>query len=462
MKQLGARTRSLPPELISRILDYLELYDLFSPLATSQSWRRVALDHPTYWRHARLTSTADGAINLFMSRLAHARQRKISVDVDVCDPCQRISDEVLPAIAERLPYIRAFWAVMHHEQAAALLDVVQRPAPVLEKFQCYIHTASRIPLTILPDGLFSGNAPKLTALGLRDVGVSHVSYPALSNVSDVDFGFTRAEFFYLVPQLFTVFPRMRRFGLHSGRLDVPEDLSFPETIPSDVEALECIMNHKSFDFMLGVIPYHAIPSVLVGGATRAIVDFLIGQLPGELTLDIANQRHVCRELFEITVASTETKFKRTFTQSARRYLANVKPPIAFLRDYGFAERLVALTIPDALWGFLARHLLPFPNLRELAVRLGSPSLPVLGRTWSISCATLRTLRLAASTVDPLYVSTDRLAAFAVVSLADLPTNPRPALALDSVILEGDLGVLEPHLCAPGEAKAAPALRLSRT
>ncbi|EJD49333.1 hypothetical protein AURDEDRAFT_161431 [Auricularia subglabra TFB-10046 SS5] len=457
MIQHAKRTLSLPPELMSRILDYLELYDLHSPLVTSQNWRRVALDHPTYWRHVRLSSTSDGAIALFLSRLSHSRKRSISVELDVTSPCRRISDEVLPAIGARLSHVRTLWAVVHHEQAADLLATLCCPAPVLEVFQSYIVTPSRIPLVVLPTDIFCGNAPKLTCLSFRDIVLSDVAYAAFSKVVEVDFGFSRAETFYVVPQLFVSFPRMRRLGIYSGNANVPEDLKFSTSMPAAVEAIECNMNPHSFDFMLGIIPYHAIPSVYAGGVTDETVDFLVGQLPGELSVEVTDRRHIGRERFEISVTSTETKFRRTFGQTARRYLANVKPPISFLRDHDFAERIVALTMHNTLWGFLARHLLPFPNLRELTVRMDSPSLPVLGRTWSISCGKLQTLRLSANTVDPLYASTDRLAAFVAISLADLPTNPGPALALDAVILEGDMDVLEPHLCIPGHANSAPSV-----
>ncbi|EJD49323.1 hypothetical protein AURDEDRAFT_161420 [Auricularia subglabra TFB-10046 SS5] len=454
MIQPGTRTRSLPPELISRILDYLELHDLFAPLATSRTWRRVALDHPTYWRDVRFTSTSDNSINLFLSRLTHARQRKISVEVNAIRPCRRISDDVLPAIGARLSHIRALWTAVHHEQAFDLSAALCRPAQALETLQIFIVTPGRVPLAILPADMFSGDAPKLTFLGLRDVGLSDSAYQAFSSVTRTDFGFTRAKSFYVVPQLFAVFPRMRRLGLHSGDLDVPEDLVFPAEMPAGVEAVVCMMNSRSLEFMTGVIPYHAIPSARVGDTADDTVDFLLRQLPGEVTMDVTDLRHVRRELFDITVTSTETKFARTFAQSARHYLMGVHPPIAFLRDFDFAERLVALTIPDVLWGFIAHHLLPLPNLKELSLGLESPSLPVLGSKWSISCSKLRSLRLSASTIDPLYVSTDRLATFVAISLADLPLSPVPALELERVILEGARDVLRPHLSLPGESPAS--------
>ncbi|EJD49340.1 hypothetical protein AURDEDRAFT_112593 [Auricularia subglabra TFB-10046 SS5] len=457
MEGHAVRSRILPPELISRILDYVELHDLFAPLATSRDWRRVALDHPTYWRVVCLRSTSNGAIDLFLSRLAHGRQRKVYVCIEARRSCRRISDEVLPAIAEHFTRIVDFGAAVHHDQTSDLFSTLVRPAPVLERFQIFVIRPSQAPLSILPTDVFCGKAPKLTFVGLRDTGVEPTVYPAFSKVVHVDFGFTRAETFYVVPQLFSIFPRMRRFGLYSGDVDVPEDLHFPPIIPSDVESVVCFMNPDSFDFMLGVLPYHAIPSVWVAGVAEDTVDFFIGQLPGELTLDITDRHSQSPGLFDISVASTETGFKRVFGQSARRYLANVKPPICFLRDHDFAERIVALTMPNTLWGFLARHMLPFPNLRELKVQMDSQSLPVLGRTWSVSCANLQTLRLSANTVDPLYVSTDKLAAFATISLADLPSSPCPALELDAVILEGDVGVLDPHLRIPGDDRKAPSL-----
>lgn len=450
MTRLTVLPRTLPPELLSQILDYLDLHDFLAPLATSRAWRRVALDHPTYWRRIRLTSTTDSAIDFLLSRLTHARNRKFKIYVDAHRSCPRIAEEVLPAIAARFDQLLDFVAAVHHDQLPELFSTIRRPAPVLERFQIFIIRPAKAPLPVLPTDVFCGDAPKLSFVGFRDTGVTNTVYPAFSNVVDVDFGFTRAETFYVVPHVFSVFPRMRRFGLYSGKLDVPEDLQFPPDIPCDVETVECVMKRHSFDVMASILPYHAIPTVRVAGVASDTVEFFTAHLQGDLALEVTDRRSSCAELFDLTVTSTETGFKRIFGQSARRYLANVQPPIVFLRDHDFAERLVALTIPNLLWGFLARHFLPFPNVKELTVRLDTPHLPVLGQLWRVSCAKLGTLRLAANTVDPLYVSTERLAAFVALSLADLPSSARPALELDAVILEGDRAVLSPHLRLPGD------------
>ena len=74
----------LPPEILTRIMSYLNMRDIKSASAVCQSWKQAADDNPKFWKGLKLrvkNKPVEDETDLIFPRMKFAEEIKFNVQV---------------------------------------------------------------------------------------------------------------------------------------------------------------------------------------------------------------------------------------------------------------------------------------------------------------------------------------------------------------------------------------------
>ncbi|EJD35357.1 hypothetical protein AURDEDRAFT_188759 [Auricularia subglabra TFB-10046 SS5] len=312
------RTRKLPVELLSMILDDLCLDDVLRSSHVSKFWRSVAKRHPTYWRDIILASLSTTALDLFHDRLDASCDQSISLFIylPTVDSPSRLRSIVLPAIVRNMHRIHHLVLNSPLSHDTDMFNALCTPAPRLEKLDIYVIDDAAAS-TAFPIDLFANNAPKFKRLHLYNVHLLPNSLPpVLSGIHTLKY-FVANELSFpaaMLPHCRSL-RKLSIFG--SGcRLIAPQTSEYVE-IASRLEVLDVGVFYACLDFV-HAFPCRSIAHVSIPVQQQAAARILLAQLHGDLQLRIEYDDG----MITVGYAALASGMKRTFVY-ARAVLADV-------------------------------------------------------------------------------------------------------------------------------------------
>lgn len=189
--------RDVPEDILFALYDRLDYRDQLRLMAVDKRFRRIARSHRFFWQDLRLGTNlgrdpAFAAVGLFLTRLRISGNRPVNVAVTIRDP-----GGVMTNIADHLSHIRSLALRVDIEHGQAVLNLLQRLAPLLKSLslQFIPHSGRRHGATpvqsLLPmdKNIFASHAPRLKSLTLLNVALpSPIPSVLLARLEFLDIG----------------------------------------------------------------------------------------------------------------------------------------------------------------------------------------------------------------------------------------------------------------------------------
>ncbi|EJD46442.1 hypothetical protein AURDEDRAFT_113742 [Auricularia subglabra TFB-10046 SS5] len=404
------RTCRLPVELMSMVVDHVDIATLVPLSAVCVKWRAVARSHPLFWRDIQLAALSTSALSFFHARLDQARGRNIRLAIRLADtpPSWRITSIILPAITRHLSQVVRLTLKFHSGAATDVLSAINLPAPRLTSLTIdFNHCSDEAPAVLLPSDLFAQSSPKLA------------SYPCIPACK--------------IPVLRLQIPS-RIPTRHIPPLPGADDDTGYEEAPERprLSGLEVRVSEWTYDGIFDSVPYlGAIPNVRCWQPHTEIARILLEPLHGPLEMVFESTPN---GRVYITLRAPDCGRVRTFIEFAP-YLLRDWPHKA-LFDPALAERVTVLGLSTSL-AHLAPHFPEMPACRTLEIYLSAGEMP---SSFAADMALLRLPALAALAVKSTAsygemgraLGDDQLSAY-LAALAK-HTAKRPELRLERIPL----------------------------
>ncbi|EJD46364.1 hypothetical protein AURDEDRAFT_164595 [Auricularia subglabra TFB-10046 SS5] len=304
-------SRQLPVELIFLVLDSLDLSQLVQASHLCRTWRALALDHPTFWRMIRLSASSASALEFFQARLDQAGSRHVYVDIHLenCELYGHLRSAVLPAVARSLSHMHQLALNVPHAVSPTLIEVLSRPAPVLEALSVACFHCPDEPLAILPSDLFSGSAPRLRTLIIRNLSLPYRRIAALSEVEEFGYAIDRRALF--PASIFTHCPRLRElryFGGSCPGVDWPPGQDLQISAPG-LETLEMQLTDMDFGWLFDAVPnLAALRSIASSRPDSVSARRFLEHMDGPLEMNVVGD-----DIVRLGFLAPSSRRRRTFT-----------------------------------------------------------------------------------------------------------------------------------------------------
>ncbi|EJD46436.1 hypothetical protein AURDEDRAFT_184388 [Auricularia subglabra TFB-10046 SS5] len=429
------RTCRLPVELMSMVVDYVDVATLVPLCAVCVKWRAVACSHPLFWRDIQLAALSTSALSFFHARLDQARGRDIRLDICLSDspPSWRIKSIILPAITRHLPQVVRLSLKFHSGVATDVLSAMNLPAPRLTGLTIdFNHCSDKEPAVLLPSDLFAQSSPKLTCVLLSNVTLPLRRILAFQHAKSLFFDFKYPRIFQR--GIFQHFPALTSLAVFGDSyIGIEDDTGYEEAPEGPrLSGLEVRVPEWTYDGIFDLVPYlRAIPNVRCWQPHIEIARTLLGALHGPLEMVFESTPN---GRVYITLRAPDCGRVRTFIEFASHILEDW--PHEALFDPALAERVTVLGLSTSL-AHLASHFPEMPACRTLEIYLSAGEMP---SSFAADMALLRLPALAALAVKSTAsygemgraLGDDQLSAY-LAALAK-HTAKRPELRLERLPL----------------------------
>ncbi|EJD38292.1 hypothetical protein AURDEDRAFT_172674 [Auricularia subglabra TFB-10046 SS5] len=385
-------------DVVSVILDNIDLPTLLASSHVSRLWRDCARSHPTFWKRLSIddiTSLTPGAVQLFLDRLGSRHPTDFNATIYLSMRCtvptSAIITRVFPAVQQHLPRVEQLAFIISPALVPAVWPLFELNAPRLKSLQVIMDRPCPQPDPV--PALF--NAHKHNALEnvfLLDVPLSACAQPVGHVLKGVKAVYSDES--YLLARVVSWLPLSQTHDLQlcRGRRNDLDLRDFPALDASQLQALRhLVINHA--ETLLGLPKWH-IPIMTIRlhelspGQVREI-------LPTGGPLGVCFRRRIhplYTSLFgEVTVTSLNGHTIRHFVPVA---LSRMCSP-AFLWDVVLSDRVCVLASPlFCAFYTLCEHRYHLPQLTTLRIALNE--LPDHLPCWNIGaihCPRLHTLIL---------------------------------------------------------------------
>ncbi|EJD35651.1 hypothetical protein AURDEDRAFT_175298 [Auricularia subglabra TFB-10046 SS5] len=428
--------RSLPVELMTMILDDVDLPSLLRLSHTCRRWRSVSRSHPRFWRDIRLASVSTSALDLFHARLDQTTDSDIHVDIMLPDALDhgRIRSVVLPAVGRNLHRIVESQIMLHYETATYALYAFMGAASRLQRFALgFFHGADKPPVQ-LPTDILSGHCPSLRLLTLKNAAFPKDPILSFGQVHHLLFGCDGPYVFPLC--LFQHFPSLRVLSVHGGMClgaepvgEAAREVTIPQLATFAVHIADC--DHLA---LFGAVPrLSEIARVTCREPHVDLMRVLLDHLHGPLELDIVVPG-VREDQIEVGFSTPSSDRSRVFVEDSTRIHSDWPRDIVFAPDV--AERVTALRLTTKL-AWLVPLFAELPACTTLAVEVGDMVDLAVEFTATLALPALKSIIVRGRPEQgPVSVSAEALREFLLRILGTRTAQPTLRIE-ESLTLTGD-------------------------
>ncbi|KZV94982.1 hypothetical protein EXIGLDRAFT_766701 [Exidia glandulosa HHB12029] len=437
--------QSLPNELLSRTVSFLDFPSLVHTAHTCAHWRILAFNDPLFWRDIAIFGVENHELDWARLRLDYARDRPINITVDYRPVDEHVPLKLVPLIRRAVPRARSIHVCIESLYRLDLEDALCQAAPHLERLTLlYAAYPPELHLS-LPFGkgkhILADTPGRLRVVRLNSIILPKIPTKAFAAADEVFFNNTLTTYQPDFPSyLWDFFPNMTRLRLSGGECHFA-NAPLPGHIIAAVARLAYLdlkYIARSLPGFFRHLPIHKIPEVLIFCADEDAVYSALDPLrsPFHMMISPVIGEGVIYPEFNITVRGSDPTLVRHLAEPFCDYYPGSHKTNALLENNEFAAQLDDLTMYTTLWDKLASWLPSFALLPKLIVIIDddSPDAVLLPRT-PIPCPALITLVLQAKG-DFVYVKVDDLLEF-----ADRLTPSRPVLELRRVVVTGSRHLL---------------------
>ncbi|KAH7100207.1 hypothetical protein BKA62DRAFT_707123 [Auriculariales sp. MPI-PUGE-AT-0066] len=360
------------PELLSLVLDWVELPTLLACAGTCKLWREIALDHVQFSGEIMLDSLSAGTLALFTARLAHKAAR--NANMDLLFRFAELTEDAHAALIERvwevtLPQWHRVCSLQVEvtfvgdaNDFATMWAVLTAPAPRLRM----LHLDVRSGFFTLPLDLLGKSAPLLRKMRLRGLVLPPASatVPALLNVQELSL-LQVEPYVGSLGLLPAHFPRLTYLVLGGSHRAVHVDAS-ELTWLRQLARLETMCTANNSITLSDVSRHLDYDSATY---SKLALERFAGADGLRLTAKYDDR-------FGRSRAQTRTAARRTFNvhQSAPWDPAKGPAPVHCIVAPDVCSRIVRLILKDPHWEHVCRFAGSLDRLESLQVMFRSPEL----------------------------------------------------------------------------------------
>ncbi|EJD36372.1 hypothetical protein AURDEDRAFT_174569 [Auricularia subglabra TFB-10046 SS5] len=439
-----ASVKAIPVELMTAIFSFLCLMDLVRASWICRHWRRLALNHPSFWSNIRIDAVTPSALFWARRRLTCTSGRPFRLEVDYRARDKHVERELLDLVCIALDNVRELYITLDSFYAISVYETLLNIAKSLEVFGLqFILGPGGEPFELehlpLRSGIFGRCPARLRTVSLENVILTHITpIPAFCTVTSVAIAFEESVRYQFPEYLFEYFPAMTWLSLSSGSTNFSSDLA-PKAL-SRFSTLLYLYLAFSGRCVLDVFRYVAtadIPEICVVNPNDDAVYAALEPLRSPFHMFCQKVTSVeCAEL-RITIASPGSGLTRHFAENPDNYaIGSENGPLTLLENEDFAQQISSLTLATSIWSMLLPFLPPYNILRDLRISIDHwAPVPVNLPEESLWLPNLEFLLLE-SLFGELIVSAESLIAFLG------RTTERVHLRLCGVAVVGDITSLK--------------------
>lgn len=442
--------RGLPVELMSMILDNVDISSLMQLSHASRRWHAVARSHPSFWRMIRLASVSTTALDFFQARLDQTQSPDIHIEIILPDALERgrIRSVVLPALARNLHRLTQLHVKFHYDMGPYALSAFMGPAPRLQSLSLIFSHGAEKPPIALPPGFLAGGCPRLVDVTLRNLAFPTDCITSFCHVQSLLFG---CDGPYLFPLgLFQHFPTLHTLWIRGGTClgAEPSDEAASKVSALSLATLEVHLARCNHLALFRAIPHLAsIPTVVCREPHVLLMRTLLDQLHGPLEFEVVVPPDAA-ELVDVGFISPQTSRARVFVEHAERIQREWPRDIVFAPD--IVARVTSLRFEASL-AYLVPSFKALPSCATLAVEVGDAEELAAPLEAALPLPALKTVVVRATpSRSPVVVPAEALRGFLarlVGTRADQPT-----LRIEgSLTLSGDRAALMQDYGVPKSA-----------
>ncbi|EJD37529.1 hypothetical protein AURDEDRAFT_188049 [Auricularia subglabra TFB-10046 SS5] len=428
--------RSLPVELMTMVLDNVDLPSLLRISHTCRHWRAVARSHPCFWQNIRLASVSTTALDFFQARLDQTSDFDIHLEIILPDAVEhgRIRSVVLPALARNLHRVVRSRIMLHYDTASYALRSFTGAASRLQGFALgFFHATDKQPVE-LPADILSGHCPHLRSLTLKNVAFPTNTIQSFGQVQRLLFGCDGPYMFPL--GLFQHFPALSVLSVLGGTClgaepsgETTHQVFVPQLAALAVEVIQCDQLA-----LFGAVPHLAsIPAVKCREPHVDLMRILLDHLYGPLELAVVLPIYWEDEI-EVAFCVPNSQRMRVFAEDFARIHSDWPRDIIFAPD--LAQRVTALRLTAKL-AYLVPLFAELPACTTLAVEVGDMADLTVELNDTLALPALKSVIVRARPKQgPVSVSAEALREFLVRILGTRTAQPILRIE-ESLTLTGD-------------------------
>lgn len=409
-----SHAQSLPADVLDHILE--RCGDIDNVVAMSHVcawWRRLARDHPVFWRDVMLYSSAatlsPGEVQQFVDRLQIAAMRKhystVCITVSVVGVCPAIERTLLPVVAALMDRVAVLCLNLDAEYAELVQHLLTHTCPnIINLFLTF--TGETVPNIVLAENLFRCQAPLLDQLYLNEVQLPARPIAALRNLTRLTL-LSLKPLFISPSAVHSCCPKVATLTLSAPSLHMlPDSIPIEDSAKPHFEAVSLSADFSPHAFIQQWPALGSIIDLEVITATPEVTTAWLAGMSGPLYLCLLLTKAE-EEWFGVGLVEETTGRYRRSRECFENYV-NQQDLLNLYTNFpaeSWTDRLTQVTISQTVW---SHPIVPLwlPELRavkQLVLVLDDPaSFDSFQPTVALRLPALKRLIVTISRYQPAY------------------------------------------------------------